>query len=282
MDRFKRFFKRGLGALAPTLVTIALLMWAYRFVDENIGRHITELVVSAYAWRGPPETFFGIDDETALRLGDPIDEWDATTGRRLTTQYKVLHSPGLASRDAEIRKQAAQAERDALWDLVTRKWKFFNVIGFVIGIFLIYLTGYFLASFVGRKTWSLLEGAVRRLPLIGGIYPSIKQVTDLLIAERSLDFTGVVAVQYPRKGLWSVGLVTGPAMKQVSERDDRELLTVFIPSSPTPFTGYTVTVAATDVLELPLTIDEAFRYTVSGGILRPGEQVATGSLPSEL
>jgi uncharacterized membrane protein len=281
MDEFKRFFMRGLAALAPTLLTIALLTWAFRFVDQNIGQHITDWVVAAYAWGGPPHKWLGVDEKTALELGDPINEWDRK-GRQLTVQYKIINQvdalTALPKEEKERRgitqgdiERANRAKRDALWELAVRKWKFFNFIGFLIGIALIYFVGYFLASFMGRRTWSVVETGIQRIPVINAIYPNIKQVTDLLISDKKLEFAGVVAVQYPRKGIWSVGLVTGAPMKQLGEHDPRALVTVFIPSSPTPFTGYTITVAREDVLELPLTIDEALRYTVSGGVVKPGE-----------
>lgn len=270
---FKRFFMRGLGAVAPTLVTIAILVWAYRFIDQNIGQYITRGVIASYAWvlESEPHEALGIDQQAALDLGDPIDEWNPITGQRLTSHYKVVTSIGLTSSDEKVRRRAESLRREALWDLATRKWKVFNFTGFAIAILLIYFMGYFLASFIGRTTWKLVENVVERIPLIGGIYPSIKQVTDLFIADKELEFSGVVAVQYPRKGLWSVGLVTGRPMAAIKRGDSRELTTVFIPSSPTPFTGYTITVAREDTLELPISIDEAFRYTISGGVVKPGD-----------
>ena len=276
MTEFKRFFKRGLAALAPTLLTLALLVWAYRFIDQNIGSYITRLVVNMYAWGGPPHTGLGIDKEATLTYGDPIDEWDPNvSGRRLTVQYKAVTNEALSSPDEKIRREAQKAERDALWDIATRKWRFFNAIGFVIAIALIYFVGYFLASFVGSKTWPFVESVLLRVPIIKAIYPNIKQVTDLLISDQKLEFAGVVAVQYPRKGIWSLGLVTGKAMRAMREADSRDLLTVFVPSSPTPFTGYTITVSREDIIELDLSIDEALRYTVSGGVLTPGEHTTT-------
>lgn len=270
---FKRFFMRGLGAVAPTLVTIALVVWAYRFIDQNIGQYITRGVIGLYSWvlESEPHGALGIDQQVALDLGDPIDEWNAVTGQRLTSHYKVLTSRGLASTDEETRLRAESLRREALWDLATRKWKVFNLTGFAIAILLIYFMGYFLASFIGRTTWKIVENLVERIPLVGGIYPSIKQVTDLFIDDKKLEFSAVVAVQYPRKGLWSVGLVTGRPMGAIKSEDSRDLTTVFIPSSPTPFTGYTITVAREDLLELPISIDEAFRYTISGGIVKPGD-----------
>lgn len=272
---FKPFFKRGLAALLPTIVTIGLLMWAYHFVDENFAKYITRGLVSLYAWGGEPHRWLGIDKEVALEFGDPIDEWDPVTGRRLTAEYKAMTARGLAlPQESEEFIAAEQARRDAMWELATRKWRFFSVIGFLIAALLIYILGYFLASFVGRTTWLMVERMVQRIPVIGAIYPNIKKVTDFFMKDKALGFSGVVAVQYPRKGIWSVGLVTGPAMWLIDRDDPRDLITVFIPSSPTPVTGYTITVAHEDVVDLPMTIDDALRYTISGGVVTP-------SAPSE-
>jgi uncharacterized membrane protein len=270
---FRPFFMRGLGALLPTMVTIAILVWAYRFVDQNLAQYITKGLIELYALSGPPSPWLGIDEEVALELGDPVDEWDPDTGRRLTSHYKAITA--YPSRDLEpaARQQAKEilddAREAAMWELVTRKWRFFTVIGFLLAILLIYFMGYFLASFIGRATWMVVERTIQRVPLIGAIYPNIKQVTDFFISDKKLAFAGVVAIQYPRKGIWSIGLVTGTAMGYVLEDDPRDLISVFVPSSPTPVTGYTIMIAKEDLIELPITIDEALRYTISGGVVKP-------------
>ncbi|MEE9294468.1 MAG: DUF502 domain-containing protein [Phycisphaerae bacterium] len=283
---FKHFFMRGLGVLVPTIATIAILAWAYRFVDQNVGSHITRGLVAVYAWQGKTPGWMKIGDEAALQFGDPIDEWHEQTGRRLTAQYKAMHAKALDGPSSdmteeqrelavEARERALTTSYAAMWELATRKWKFFSVIGFVIAILLIYFTGYFLASFIGRWSWQMVERTIRRTPLISAIYPAIKQVTDFFISdEKKTGFSGVVAVQYPRKGIWSVGLVTGAPIRAISQDDPRELITVFVPSSPTPVTGYTITVARADVLELPLTIDDALRYAISAGVVQPDHRMS--------
>lgn len=274
------FFKRGLGALIPTVLTIAVFLWVYHFVDTNIARHITSGVLKVYAWSGEPDVALGIDDEAALIYGEPVDQW-SPAGRRLTSHYIAIKATGDPNIEGSV-ERANQDRRDALWDLVRRKWKIFNFIGFVIAIFLIYMTGYFLASFIGRATWLILERTLMRIPVIGTIYPNIKQVTDFFISDKKIGFSGVVAVQYPRKGIWAMGLMTGPPMSSISDHDDRELITVFIPSSPTPITGYTITVAREDVIELPLSIDEALRYTISGGVVKPSSFSTPEGLPQQV
>ena len=80
-------------------------------------------------------------------------------------------------------------------------------------------------------------------------------------------------VEYPRKGIWAVGFQTGTVLKSLSEHVGTEAITVFIPSSPTPFTGYTITVPKTDTVVLPLTVEEAIGFAISGGVLRPDSEL---------
>ena len=119
---------------------------------------------------------------------------------------------------------------------------------------------------------------LHRVPVFRAVYPYVKQVTDFLVGsgEPKTHFSDVVAVEYPRKGLWSVGLVTGDTMATIQDQADQSCITVFVPSSPTPFTGYVITVPKDDTIDLPITIDQALRFTVSGGVIIPPSQVIAG------
>ncbi len=283
MEDFKRFFFRGLTALLPTILTIAALVWAYHFVDRNIARHLTNVLISVYAATGDPTFLLGDAEEDALTHGTPINEWD-DRGRRLTEEYKIITLDILAS-DREITPEgqvtgvdlvhqgdwdrAQRARRRALWQVAFVKWKL-HLVGFLLAVVIVYFMGFFLASLAGKATWRLVEGLLRRTPLIRAVYPNIKQVTDFLLADRTLDFSGVVAVQYPRYGIWSLGLRTGSPMKRIQKNVEDELVTIFIPSSPTPITGYCITVPVKDTIDLDMTIDEALRYTISAGVIKPG------------
>jgi len=149
-----------------------------------------------------------------------------------------------------------------------------GVVGFVLAIILVYIIGLFMASFIGRTVWRSIERLLTRIPIIRLIYPSIKQITDFLIlTENKPQASRVVAVEYPRKGLWSLGLVTSGGIRTLQEATAEALLTVFIPSSPTPVTGYTITVRRDEVIDLPFSIDDALRYIVSGGVIAPPGEV---------
>ncbi len=273
MDDFRRFFVRGLAALVPSLLTIAVLVWAYKLVNENVGATITNGLVSLCLWISE-EPAPGLVDESEdpLKFGTPIDQWDLVTGRRLTIEHKVIHHPALASKNSDIAGKALKARNHALWQIAAKKYRL-HLLGFLIAIILVYFMGFFLASFIGRTSWRAAEGLLKKLPLIRAIYPNIKQVTDFLLSERASGFSGVVAVQYPRKGIWSVGLSTGGPMKALQDATEDELVTLFIPSSPTPITGYVIQVPRKDVFELDMSIDEGLRFTVSGGVIKPGDKI---------
>jgi uncharacterized membrane protein len=147
-----------------------------------------------------------------------------------------------------------------------------RLIGVLLAILLIYIVGVFVGNLIGRTAWRLAETAVMRIPLIRAIYPAVKQVTDFLLAERKQTFEGsrVVAVHARGPNVWSIGLVTaGSGLQPLSEAISEEMVTVFIPSSPTAFSGYVVVVPREAVVELPLTVEQAMRLLVSGGVISP-------------
>ncbi|NOX58887.1 MAG: DUF502 domain-containing protein [Planctomycetes bacterium] len=273
MDEFKRFFLRGLAAVLPTLLTIAIFLWAYRLVDTYLGQHITRGMLGVMSLVGEPSAVNA--EEDALEYGSPIDRWIETgplAGLRETAEYNIISSNALDSQDPVIAQRAEHARLNALWSIAFKKYKL-GLVGFLIAIIVVYFVGLFLASLIGRTTLRLVERTVSRMPLVGAIYPNIKQVTDFLFSEKKLEFSGVVAVPYPRQGIWSVGLLTGRPMKAIAAAAKDELVTVFIPSSPAPVTGYTITVPRSDLLELDISIDEALRFIISAGVVKPDTQL---------
>lgn len=264
---FKKFFLRGIAALLPTLLTIAILIWAYHLVDQYIGRYITSGFIAVLARTAGAPTPSTVDpDADTLRYGVPTGELDKD-GRRLTYEYLVIHHPAHRG-NAEQGVPRSLEYKTALWRVAFAKYKL-GLVGFFLAIALVYFVGFFVASFIGRTAWGILERVQERAPLISAIYPYVKQITDFLFTENRVAFRGVVAVEYPRKGMWSLGLLTGEAMQCLSKATNEDLVSVFIPSSPTPVTGYVVTIPRSDVIELSLSIDEALRFTISGGVIKP-------------
>jgi uncharacterized membrane protein len=141
----------------------------------------------------------------------------------------------------------------------------------LLAVLLVYLIGVVVGNFIGRTFYRVIETAVMRIPLVRAIYPSVKQVTDFVLRNRRSHFIGsrVVAVQPHEKNIWSIGLVTGEGLKSLSDATGDEMVTVFVPSTPTAFTGYVLVVPRNSVVELPMTVEDAMRMLVSGGVIMP-------------
>ncbi|NQT18797.1 MAG: DUF502 domain-containing protein [Planctomycetes bacterium] len=144
---------------------------------------------------------------------------------------------------------------------------------FVLLILLAMLLGLILTSFIGARIFRAVENSLQRLPFISAIYRPVRQVTDFFLSDKTQQFRSVVAVEYPRKGMYSMGFVTSSGLKDVTTPDGRRMISVFVPSSPTPFTGYVVLVAESEIIPLPVAIDEAIRFSVSAGVIRPKSEI---------
>ncbi|MFW6125214.1 MAG: DUF502 domain-containing protein, partial [Pirellulales bacterium] len=148
-------------------------------------------------------------------------------------------------------------------------------------ILLLYLLGKFMAAGIGRFFWNLFEQGIHRLPLVRNVYSSVKQVSDFLFSETNIEYTRVVAVEYPRKGIWSLGFVTGESLADIRGAANEAVLSVLVCTSPMPMTGFTVAVRRSETVDLNITIDQAFQYIVSCGVVVPPQQVLelTGNGP---
>jgi uncharacterized membrane protein len=113
---------------------------------------------------------------------------------------------------------------------------------------------------------------INRLPVIRNVYSSVKQVTDFIFSERQIGFSRVVAIEYPRQGIWAIAFVTGEGMLDVRAAANEPMLSVLVPTSPIPGTGFTVIVRKCEVLDLNMTVDQAIQYLVSCGVVVPFAQ----------
>jgi len=247
---FRRFFLRGLVVLLPTVLTLWILVHAYRFVDTAIAEPINGWVRVGMNEVAPYSQF----------LRDQFDPSEAELNAALATIGPPAPSPdGMVSL---LRAQAIDAWWRAHW--------YMNLIGLLLAVIAVYVVGRLLGGYIGRKLYGRVERLITTLPVFKQVYPYVKQIVDFLFSDdKSVKFNRVVIAEYPRKGVWSLGFQTSGALRGMDESVG-ELVTVFIPSAPTPFTGYAVTLPRCDVRELPITVEEAFRFIVSCGVLTPG------------
>ena len=157
-----------------------------------------------------------------------------------------------------------------------------GIVAFVIMVLAVLVSGLLLSSLIGSRIFTAIETWLTRMPVVSMVYNPLRQVTDFFFSKKSQLFRSVVAVEYPRKGMYSVGFITSSGLKDITTPDGRRMIAVFVPSSPTPFTGYTFLVPETDVIPLPIAIDEALRFIISGGVIRPPSQVPASELEISL
>ena len=249
---FKRFFGRGLAVLLPSVLTLWILVKAYQFIDSAIAQPINAgvraaMVEIADAW-------------------PPVGQWFEPTSQEIDLALAASSSGATAPDRDEIRADLISEAVQAWWT----DWSYaLDWIGILLAVLAVYVAGRLLGGFLGRRVQRRIEDVITSVPIFKQVYPYVKQVVDFIFSDdKPIKFNRVVVVQYPRPGVWSVGLVTGSTMKSIQD-ESGDAVTIFIPSSPTPFTGYTITVPKTDVRELPISIDEALRFTISGGVLVP-------------
>ncbi len=145
-------------------------------------------------------------------------------------------------------------------------------LGLIVTILLIFVVGYFATHLIGAKIFQLGEYILTHLPIVKSIYTSVKQVNDVLFLHKGSDFRRACLVEYPRKGVYSVGFVTSDAAHEIEQKTNGKMINVFIANTPTPATGFLVVVPAQEVILLDMKIDEAFKYVISGGVLKPTEE----------
>jgi uncharacterized membrane protein len=159
-----------------------------------------------------------------------------------------------------------------------------SIAGFIIAVVAVCIVGAILASVVGRAIWRMIEGFIMNTPLLRRVYPYVKQITDFLLTQDKKKelFSRVVAVEYPRKGSWSIGFVTGSGLKKVVDNIEKEFLTILIPNSPMPVTGYVIMVPKEQTIALDMTVEEAFRFAISAGVIAPSDQQAAALPKADL
>lgn len=281
-SRSSRFIIRGMATLLPAVLTLWLLVFAYGFVRDKIAAPINwgvqGVVIQFTDWPIPTdEDFADVWQSEEILTATQREVWEDERAKfgeindRERRDKRLLWMKG----QPEIVLGARRVQLEKKWNSIAiGEWHVLDLIGLIIAIVLFYFAGALMSNVIGRQIKARGEKLIDRVPLIRRVYPAVKQVTDFFFGdkEEAMQFNRVVAVEYPRKGLYSVGLVTGDTMRDIELAMGEPCLTVFVPSSPTPFTGYVITVPVSDTLDLGITIEDALKFAVSGGVLVPPSQ----------
>ena len=142
--------------------------------------------------------------------------------------------------------------------------------GVLLTLAILLIVGAIASNFVGRKLVNLGNRMLARIPVVRGIYSSVKQVSDTLFSESGNAFRTAVLVQWPRPDVWTIGFVTGaPGGDVMTYLRGEEYLSVYVPTTPNPTGGYFVMLRKSDCIELKMSVDEALKYVVSMGVVVP-------------
>lgn len=269
---FRRALLRGLGIVLPPLLTVVVFIWAWTLIDQ----YVLQPVEGVASW-------------TLIRLEwdvrrTPPDEADIEDYQLLSTREwiprhvyeKVTENPG-----SERPVTASQYYRRYVRIQYLQPWIVIPTF-LLLFISLLYLLGWLLAAGVGRLMWASFERMIDRLPLIRNVYSSVKQVTDFVFSEQTIEFNRVVAVEYPRKGIWSIGFVTGESLLDIRSAVNEPVVSLLMPTSPLPMTGFTITMRKSETIDLDMTIDQAIQFMVSCGVVIPPRQLQSSEPASRL
>lgn len=269
---------RGLGVVLPPLLTIVVLIWVWKSIETYVLGPAEDIVRSGVVW-ATESTLDKIPAGTNVQddgsfiyhsyryVPDP-------TGRKFLPSFVVRTVDDNADYFSADASKALTA--NAYWHrYIEVHWmprRIVVPVFLMVFLTILYFLGRLFTFGLGRWFFRTFDAAILRIPVVNKVYGSVKQVTDFAFSEREIEFNNVVAVQYPSKGIWSVGFVTGNSVRQLSEATGEPMLSVLMPTSPMPMTGFTVTVRRSETIDLDMTVDEAIQFVVSCGVVVPMHQ----------
>ena len=142
-------------------------------------------------------------------------------------------------------------------------------LGAILTLLIVFLTGLIAANFFGRKLLVLGEHLLTKIPVVNSIYSSVKQVSDTLFSSKGEAFRKALLVQYPRPGSWTIAFQTGQPSSDVAAHLDGEHVSVYVPTTPNPTSGFFLMMPKQDVIELEMSVDAALKYIISMGVAVP-------------
>ncbi|WP_151635551.1 DUF502 domain-containing protein [Noviherbaspirillum aerium] len=165
--------------------------------------------------------------------------------------------------------------------LLPERWQPRQLIGFhipgmgtILTLVVIFLTGLLTRNFIGKKLVYAWELLLTRIPVVNSIYSSVKQVSDTLFSSSGNAFRKAMLVQYPRQGSWTIAFLTGTPGGDVRNHLVGDYISVYVPTTPNPTSGFFLMMPRSDAIELDMTVDEALKYIVSMGVVSPEYVVA--------
>ena len=286
---FRTATLRGLTIILPPLLTIIFFIWAWNVIESYLITPVESTLTSSIAYY-------------IEHIEENVDVKNKIAGGEYKNQDSGVMTPdGLLLGQVEsgqwipasvIETAHANPGEKTLVNAADYYERYVKskhlqrhlFIPAFLALFLVvlYLLGKLLAAGIGRIFLHYVETLITQLPIIRNVYSSVKQVTDFALNENEMTFSRIVAVEYPRKGIWSMGFVTGDGMKDVRDAAGEPILTVLMPTSPMPATGFTISVPKSETIDLNITVDQAVQFCVSCGVVVPDHQQAKNTIEGEV
>ncbi|KFB77672.1 MAG: hypothetical protein AW06_001192 [Candidatus Accumulibacter cognatus] len=153
-------------------------------------------------------------------------------------------------------------------------------VGAVLTLLIIFLTGLLAANFIGQRLVAWWELLLARIPVVNSIYHSVKQVSDTLFSSSGNAFRKALLIEYPRRGSWTIAFLTGQPGGEMLRHLDGEHVSVYIPTTPNPTSGFFLMLPRTEVIELDMSVDTALKYVISMGVVAPPLRPQTANASS--
>ncbi|NQT16298.1 MAG: DUF502 domain-containing protein [Planctomycetes bacterium] len=283
---------RGLAVVAPPLLTIVIFFWIAGTIHQYVLEPVRLLARNTVVWAiADVRTYQELpkpekaNREREIAESDPkvratFDYQEITDGARRKYIPRSVYDEVRDGTDS-MPKSAKEIYRRYVELKYLRPYQMipYFLCGFIL---VLYLLGKFMAAGAGRFFGGTFERGINRVPIVRKVYSSAKQVSDFFLTDReTVQYSRVVAVEWPRKGIWCLSLVTGASLKEVEAAAGEEVLSVLIPNSPLPVTGFTVSVRKSETIELDITIDEAIQFIVSCGVVVPPSQMERLQAPAQ-
>lgn len=154
-------------------------------------------------------------------------------------------------------------------------------IGLIIVLVVLTTIGAVTAGIFGRLTRQLMESVLNRLPIIRSLYGAIKQITETVLANKSAAFRECVLVEFPRKNAWTIGFVTGATPEEVAASLEGDPVTIYVPTTPNPTSGYLIFVPRAECIFLDMSVEDGIKLIVSGGIVTPSTVKKKAKAPAQ-
>ncbi|MFT7486920.1 MAG: putative membrane protein [Candidatus Paceibacteria bacterium] len=274
----KSFFLRGLITILPAVLTLFLLVTVVQFAQSYVTTPINSTIYwllesNTLGWKvleqvdiDPLEMEF-LDQDALPQSALESMRQSGVQSDAFKSELSILREPelgffvelpSLAINPYKLRREV----RAVVHPLV----------GVLVSVLVVLTLGYITSGFLGRRMIAAVDRAAKNLPIIRSVYPYTKQLVDFFASDTEFEFDTVVAAPYPSETVWAIAFVTGTGLKSINDGLGDRYVSVFVPTSPMPMTGFTVFLKESKLIPLPISVDEALRVTVSAGVLVPASE----------